>query len=233
MDNENIAVIGNKEYDKTVSDYGNVVNTNEFLENPKQCKLVLFTGGPDVNPHIYGDTSPLGICRPLKLRDTKDMEVFALALTNEIKMVGICRGSQFIHAMAGGKLAHHINGHNATVHKFGCFKDDKIFDINSYHHQMILPFGGSHIIGWSDFKLSENYLGDKDEWLGYVGPEVEAAIWPEVGAAGVQYHPEWMDMASDGYIWFHTMVRDILHMVMDDFVRKYMGSTEYQKTADK
>jgi len=224
-----IAVIGDGLYTKAVQDHGDVISTSEFMENPKQCKLVLFTGGADVNPSIYNNTSPKGICRFAKPRDTKDMEVLSLAMIEGIKMTGICRGAQFLHVMAGGTLMHNLDGHEGRNHKFGCLENDTIIDVNSYHHQMMIPFKDSYVIGWSDFQESHIYIGDKDEAINYTGPEVEAVIWPNINAVGVQYHPEWMPTGSDGYKWFSDMTADFLSMNMDDLVKKYMGESSDKK----
>ena len=225
MNDKKIAVIGEQSYAKAVEEHGDIVDAEEFMKHPEQCKLVLFTGGPDIDPATYNNSSPKGMCKFLKSRDLKDMGVLGAAISENIKMAGICRGAQFLHAMAGGPLMHHINGHTYQNHKFGCMENDEIISINSSHHQMIIPFSDSHIIGWSDFQESDIYIGDKDEAVNYTGPEVEAAIWPKINAVGVQYHPEWMSEESAGSKWFSALIHDFLNMSMDDLVKKYMGKS--------
>ena len=230
MDYKKVAVIGERSYSGAIKDHGDIIYTDEFLKDPKQCKLVLFTGGPDVDPATYNNSSPAGLCRFMKARDLRDMEVLSAAMVEGIKMTGICRGAQFLHVMAGGPLIHHMNGHDYKNHKFGCMENDKIIDINSSHHQMMVPFGGCHVIGWSDFQESNLYIGDKDKEINYTGPEVEAAIWPDLNAVGVQYHPEWMPTTSDGSKWFSTLIDDFMNISMDDLVKKYMGKLPKEET---
>ena len=217
-----IAVIGNPSYGKAVGNYGEIVGMDVFLNKPEECKLIMFTGGDDVSPNMYGDQSPLGICSSDIVRDLEEAEIFDLALKHGIKMTGICRGAQFLHVMAGGKLMHHIERHAGLAHTLQCTTNDKIIEVNSYHHQMMIPNANSNVIAWSDTQRSSKYIGNNDVEVYYKGPEVEAVIWPDINAAGVQYHPEWMETSSDGYKWYNEMIGHLLSMKTDNFVKKYI-----------
>ena len=41
-----------KEYSVLFEEYGQIIHTPEKVED---CDLVVFTGGSDVNPNLYGD----------------------------------------------------------------------------------------------------------------------------------------------------------------------------------
>ncbi len=228
-----ILVLNGPSYGSAVEELGSLsYSTLEFFTEPEKFKLVLFTGGSDVDPSFYGDTSPKNLCRSNIGRDEDEKAVFEHALKHNVKMAGICRGLQFINVMAGGKLIHHLDGHEGFYHDFECQKDDRIRRVNTLHHQMVIPPSDGIIVGWNSEKLSERYIGNKDEVVNWPGPEVEAAIYPEINACGVQWHPEMMLEGSDGYQFFYNMVRAILHLTTEDFVNLYTGNITKVKAAE-
>ena len=63
---------------------------------------VLFTGGHDVDPKIYGET-PIPECGAVCIeRDLMEKELLEQALDRDMPILGICRGIQFINACLGG-----------------------------------------------------------------------------------------------------------------------------------
>lgn len=235
---DKILVLNGPNYAEAVAGLGTFIyKSKSFLDNAEGFKLVLFTGGADVDPSLYGDTSPKGICMTNPKRDELEEIVFKHALKHGIKMAGICRGLQFLNVMAGGKLVHHLDHHDGysslfrDYHDFECQKDDEIRRINTMHHQMAIPPKDGIIVGWSKTRQSERYIGDKDEEMNWPGPEVEAAIYPEIGACGVQWHPEMMMATSDGYNFFYEMVGALLQLDMEDFVNLYTGNITKVKAA--
>lgn len=201
-------------------------NIEDFAQNPEEFMLVLFTGGADVTPELYGDTSPRGLCQSNPQRDATERIVFRIALEAGIPMAGICRGLQFLNVMAGGKLIHHLDGHTGAFHLMEVQKDDKLRRVNTLHHQMVIPPNDAFIIGWSKAKLSEKYIGNEDKEIRWPGPEVEAVIYPKIKACGVQYHPEMMPKRSDGYEFFYEMVYNMTITDMETFVKVYTGKAE-------
>jgi gamma-glutamyl-gamma-aminobutyrate hydrolase PuuD len=137
-------------------------------------------------------------------------------------MTGICRGFQFINVMNGGRMMHHIDHHAGAFHGFETTKDDRIIRVNSLHHQMVITPASAFVIGWSPVRLSSSYFGDKDEKVNWMGPEIEAAYYPDTRCAGVQYHPEMMKENSDGFKWYNEMVTDLVNMEPADFQAKYV-----------
>lgn len=212
-----------KSYGDSVEGLGEITAAaGDFMANPKNYKLVLFTGGEDISPELYGEHSH-GMCQSNMRRDTLELRIFKLALKHKIKMTGICRGAQLLNVMAGGRMMHHINGHAGYDHLMETSDSDKTITINSLHHQMIVPAEDGHIVGWSKERLSREYFGNNDAEENYDGPEVEAIILPKICACGVQYHPEAMLESSDGYMWYWLMVKNFLELKMKDFVELYTG----------
>src|SRR5690242_167619 len=72
--------------------------------------IILFTGGEDVNPELYGEVA-LHTTHFNRLRDQKEKLIFDAALEREIPMVGICRGGQALNVFNGGKMWQHVNNH--------------------------------------------------------------------------------------------------------------------------
>jgi gamma-glutamyl-gamma-aminobutyrate hydrolase PuuD len=190
------------------------------MKNPKEYKMVLFTGGEDVGPSLYSDTSPKNMCQSNPGRDLYELAVYKKAKANNILMTGICRGLQFLNVMAGGKLIHHMNRHVGTYHDVTLSNGTSIY-INSFHHQMIIPPQDTVITAWADPPLSTIYIGKNDEILNTEMTEYEAAIFPKIKAFGVQYHPEMMNKDSFGYLWYHEMVDRSLRMKWEDFIEHY------------
>jgi len=200
----------------------------KFMKKPDKFKLVLFTGGEDVNPSLYNEESPKGMCSFNTSRDLFEMMVFKHALKHGVKMAGICRGAQFLAVMDGGRLMHHLNGHAGVLHGFECQKDDVIRKVNSLHHQMIIPSESSIAVGWSNNKLSRRYYGNWDRVVRWKGPEVEAVLMPKILSCGVQWHPEMMLKGSEGHRFFYEMVKNLLEMSTEDLIKKYTGGKEAQ-----
>lgn len=219
-------LVWGKSYEWLFHDIGEVVNdVNEFRKNPAEFKLVLFHGGSDVDPSMYKDTSPNGLCYFSKQRDIIDLGVFKTAIENKIPMVGICRGIQFLNVMAGGKLMHHIDNHSGINHDFTSARGEK-FSVTSTHHQMVIPAPGSHLIGWSTNKLSTKYIGQGDMFRKWDKRETESVIFPKINACGVQFHPEMMTSFDDAVRWFLKMVKSFINEPIDKFVAGYTGRAE-------
>jgi GMP synthase-like glutamine amidotransferase len=213
MENNKILVVNDYgSYGRAIEGLGDIVTRKSvFFNNPQEFCLVMFTGGEDVDPSFYNETSPEGFCGSNKRRDIEEKEVFDFALEHGIRMTGICRGAQFINVMSGGRMMHHIKGHGG-YHGLASNRTEKIIEVTSTHHQMIIPPVGGIITAWSEDKRSDIYIGDKDEPVDYIGPEVEGVLIPSTKCCGVQYHPEYMPKDSDGYKFYYRMMYDFLNI---------------------
>jgi len=231
ISNKAVLVVGGSIYAKAIKGLFDEVtnNTTKFFQAPHRFSMVLFTGGEDVSPHLYGDESPDNLCHCSKERDKKETALFTHAVKNKIKMTGICRGAQFINVMSGGTLLHHMDGHEIKNHRFMSSRlaFDKPINVNSLHHQMIIPPNDGYIIGWCPEKLSGNsYMGYHDKEVNWPGPEVEAMLIPRTLCCGVQYHPEMMEEDTTGYKFYRNLIRDMLTMETAEFTMTYTGVTK-------
>ncbi|MBP3806215.1 MAG: gamma-glutamyl-gamma-aminobutyrate hydrolase family protein [Oribacterium sp.] len=130
----------------------------ELNDAYKICDGILFTGGHDVSPLVYGQatTDKCGIT--CQLRDSMEGHLLDLCIRDDKPLLGICRGIQFINAYLGGtlyqdlpsefdsKIEHHMlppyeqAAHKVNVEvgtKLSCIIGPGIHEVNSYHHQAI------------------------------------------------------------------------------------------------
>ena len=68
------------------------------------CAGFLFTGGQDVDPHLYGE-EPDALCGRINhARDELEKRIFDMAWEKDKAVFGICRGLQDVYKRQHGKL---------------------------------------------------------------------------------------------------------------------------------
>ena len=183
-----ILVVGHTSYNSPFHEYGEVTNAvNELLS----CDLIVFTGGEDVSPDIYGeDPHPLTQNNPH--RDIVETGLYEMAEANKIPMMGICRGAQFLCVMNGGKLHQHINEHCFNHPIYDVDSEVVIESATSSHHQEMIP----------DLRNSDVLALGLSNGI----HTIEAVSWPVTNCLGVQFHPEWTEETSDEMKYFRSLV---------------------------
>lgn len=175
--------------------------------NPQSIAFIVFTGGPDISPSLYNEN--LGSkTRCDNHRDEIETVVFGKAIDNNIPMFGICRGLQFLTVMMGGKLIQHVNHHHRP--HFIETKEKLRMVVTSSHHQMVLPEVHDEILAWTSPRLSTLYVDGNDKLHFSPEKEVEAVHFVDFPIAGVQYHPEIMDISSFGFYYVQELVRQYI-----------------------
>jgi len=141
--------------DVIILDAYTIKNTDSILA---LADGIILTGGEDINPLEYNDTVNLEVCGPINYaRDTLERKLFEFAFTNEIPLIGVCRGMQMMNVASGGTLYGDIPSEIGTtvIHRnngevmheialscnnpyytnliFPLYKDT--FLVNSWHHQ--------------------------------------------------------------------------------------------------
>lgn len=166
-----------------------------LVSTMEQASLVVLTGGADVSTHLYGDKAHPTTYSDLE-RDVYEVAEFKKARALGKPIVGICRGSQLLCAMAGGKLVQNQpdpRGHHATT-----TYDEKVIWVTSSHHQAAhpwnLPADQFKVLAWTKGN-SRYHQGYRDvEMVNGVAPgdiEIESCFYPAINALGYQGHPEW------------------------------------------
>lgn len=123
---------------------------------------VLFTGGPDVNPLLFGEEIIPGCGNILPERDSFELALLPAVMERDLPVLGICRGIQTLNIGLGGDIyqdivsQYHAEGvplvghsqkaagavmtHSVYVEKgtllYDIVNKDRIA-VNSFHHQSV------------------------------------------------------------------------------------------------
>jgi putative glutamine amidotransferase len=194
-----------RDYHSPFAFLGDKTNDPSLLEtDPDRIALVVFTGGSDVSPSLYGQKQGSKThCHPE--RDRNEVEIYQLAKKHQIPMFGICRGLQFLTVMNNGTLVQHMTGHHAP--HLMVTKNGMEFEVSSSHHQMAIPHENYEVLAWGSPNLSRVYLDGNNDGIP-IKLEVEAVKFEN--AVGVQYHPEIMPADSNGFLYVKELVEKYL-----------------------
>ena len=180
--------------------------TGDPETNRSLCAAVdglLFTGGQDVSPALYGQEKAPCCEEVSPLRDGQDLQVLQTALEMGKPVLGICRGLQLINAALGGSLYQDIGleaGKSAALHRqekpyarpvhrvdlcpgtpLRTIAGRDSLMVNSIHHQAV----SSLAPGLLPAALSEDGL-------------IEAAYLPDrTFFLAVQWHPEFLQPGDE------------------------------------
>jgi putative glutamine amidotransferase len=182
---------------------------SQILEN---VAGLLFTGGQDINPVLYGQ-EPLAVCgRICRKRDEMESKLFAEALRLDKPIFGICRGLQLFNVLLGGSLYQDIptqtGGDIPHVHKpphetlahdvkievgspLRSLLQKNILSVNSNHHQGIRALAPSlAVMATAPDNLPEA-----------VHMPAKSFVW------AVQWHPEHDFLEPDNQALFAALVK--------------------------
>src|SRR5690606_12977256 len=119
---------------------------------------LLFTGGHDISPSLYGQAPSAKCGTVIVERDEMEKLLFQLALQRDLPMLGICRGIQLFNALLGGTLYQDLPTefhselthaqkppYHQPIHEVIIERDSSLYQllgadrlqVNSYHHQAI------------------------------------------------------------------------------------------------
>lgn len=178
------------------------------------CDGVLLTGGPDIDPLIYGEIKK-DECGDISAeRDANELELCKLALSQNKPILAICRGVQVLNVACGGTLWQDIasqienavqhrteNGvkaeHNVIINDREILSsipfEKEVFATNSFHHQAIKELGeGVCVMALSEEDRIVEGVYVKDKKF----------------AVGVQWHPERLsDLDANAAVIFDAFVR--------------------------
>lgn len=180
------------------TDYANWLPDVELVKNLEEADVVLFTGGEDVHPRLYNEI--VGEHTHCNIeRDLYEKEIFLQAKALNKKFLGICRGSQFLCVMAGGKLVQH-QANPKPIHEvlIGDYGYNKI-NITSTHHQAQYPYNlytfAYTIIGYTN-DISPFHLDGNGKELS-PRKECEIVYYRNIKALAIQGHPEFPTYQAD------------------------------------
>ncbi|AXH71990.1 MAG: putative glutamine amidotransferase [Podoviridae sp. ctbj_2] len=192
---KNVYIVGSGyHYEALFSLFG--WNTTKTLEG---SDLVLFTGGADVDPKLYGDAKHRATHSDVD-RDKYEEGVYQEARKHKIPCVGICRGGQFLNVMNGGRMYQDVTNHAGFTHMLEDLSHGKQYMVTSTHHQMMMPTENAIILGTAKGVTSEREWYDgsiKRQDVDNQG--IEIVYYPETNSLCYQPHPEYHQKKGDKF----------------------------------
>lgn len=175
--------------------------------------VVFFEGGTDVAANYYGAAQHRANQWPDRERDTFEQEVYQHAIKYGAKMIGICRGAQFLTVMNGGKLIQDVDGHGGS-HMIKLLTGERVI-ATSTHHQMMFPFDipKHRILAHAIPARSPIYEGlmdmkDKDK----ITCEPEIVWYPDSQSLCIQGHPEYVSYENAFAQTCRRLATELFHL---------------------
>jgi putative glutamine amidotransferase len=125
----------------------------DVTETLDRLDAVIFSGGSDLDPELYGEEAHAETTGIVRERDDFELALMQEALARDMPILAICRGSQVLNVALGGDLEQHVPDRVGTnVHKetAGVFAEHDVevlpqtrlsailgdrHDVKSHHHQ--------------------------------------------------------------------------------------------------
>lgn len=103
------------------------------LSEIKRCHGVVLSGGEDVHPRFYNKKEYIEYCDDIdERRDEFEWNVLEFTESNQIPLLGICRGLQMANVYFGGTLI-------PDIPSFGKYNHSKFPDQDRYHDVSVDP----------------------------------------------------------------------------------------------
>lgn len=167
---------------------------------------VVFSGGADLDPDLYGADAHETTDDPRRDRDAGELALLRAALERDVPTLAVCRGSQLLNVACGGDLVQHLPevvGDEKHKHLPGTFSD----------HDVDVKAGTrlGAVVGDRAAVKSHHHQG-----FGRVGEGLVKTAWAADGtlegledptrrfAVGVLWHPE----AGDDLALFEALVAE-------------------------
>ncbi len=192
--------------------YSKFINNSILTSKMEDADLVIFTGGEDVNPELYN----AGVNAKTWFnneRDHREIIEFEKALGLQKSMMGICRGSQLLTVLAGGKLVQDVNRHSlAGTHPI-TLEDGTSIEMTSTHHQMMYPFDMKkdqyRILAKAYRNFSDRYEFEQGNIKTAIECEPEIVYYPGIKALAIQGHPEQMSSERAAVKYINKLIHNI------------------------
>lgn len=200
-------------------------------ESIEKADLVVFSGGDDVNPALYGETAHPQTAFDSE-RDKIDMAVYEECYTHGVPMLGICRGAQFGHVMNGGKLFQHVDRHFGD-HPIYCQNEKRMLErVSSVHHQMCIEHPDMDVLAFCG-RSTERWFNEKTSELN-TKKDIEAFFYRDSCFIGIQGHPEYSgydDFAGWTFRTLDHLVNCNTDLALKDGVRRIKPDILEQRTS--
>lgn len=171
------------------------------VQKVASADFFVFPGGSDVIPLFYGEKPLKGTTYNLN-RDLNEAALYR-KIPHDKPKIGICRGSQFLCVMNGGRLWQDVNNHTRDHPIWDIVTKRVIPGMVSTHHQMMrLPDHAQLIAAAKESTRKESehdtvYRDDKSKE--YDDPEV--VFFSESKTLCFQPHPEYNNVETREYFF--------------------------------
>ena len=167
---------------------------------------LLFAGGPDLDPDLYGQEPHAETNDIVAERDSAEIALMRAALERDMPVLAVCRGSQVLNVALGGDLVQHLPdvvGDEKHKHTPGEFADHDVEVLPGTKVQRILgdraPVKSHHHQGYGRIGEGLQEAARADDGT------VEALEDPDRRfALGVLWHPE----AGEDFALFEALIEE-------------------------
>jgi putative glutamine amidotransferase len=153
---------------------------------------LIFSGGSDLDPGLYGQDAHPETKDVVRARDDAELALLRAALERDLPVLAICRGSQVLNVALGGDLVQHLpdvvdgEKHKQTP---GVFADH---DVELVQDEPLFPVLGESVSVKSHHHQGLGKLGSGLRVAAHAGDGTVEAVWDPSRrfAVGVLWHPE-------------------------------------------
>lgn len=184
-------------------------NGHHLTDDVEDADAVIFTGGADVSPFLYGEKR-----RPETQfdysRDLREIKLFK-NLKTTLPKIGICRGGQFLNVMSGGKMIQDVDCHAIRgTHDVRDLITGELVMCTSTHHQMMDPSDDAVIIGVAREAMNKRYERQEIKYDRELRlktwDDIEVCYYDHNNCLCFQPHPEYVKLKDPCQEWFFELV---------------------------
>lgn len=161
--------------------------TSLSIGNLSTCQALLFPGGGDITPRLFGENNHGSRNIDTEL-DILQLQAFQYALWQHLPVLGICKGMQLINVALGGTITQDLDTSDIHTSIDTDMYHDTVTEPGSFLHTLY----GTQFITNSRHHQAVNRLGNRllpVQWC-LADHCIEAIEHATLPVFGVQWHPE-------------------------------------------
>lgn len=171
----------------------------EVLNYYGKVDLVVFLGGTDVDPKVYGEERHPMTQAPDAYRDMREVAAYEIWKARGTPVVGICRGGQLLNVLNGGQMIQHITGYGISGGVSGIVE---MWDTEAIGYRRVLVDHHQGIVARDDstpvmgqFLYEASAVSEVQQSVDYV------VYYEDTKSLCFQPHPEWGHKGTEDYFF--------------------------------